>query len=482
MKTIHSLIAGLLLVFLLLPIAQAQQSGGSPTLGSPQQSPYSIGAWATPYGTLHVTPETQALLADPFAGSSFDANRWTTGGTNGPTVTGGIATLSLTTSANQTTTLASAVNFAPTLGFQLFAAVVNLETSQITNPNDYREWGFCQVNTFAYATPCTNGPTFEVDGTGALNAVFWINGTRYVANSTNPALITAQGSLPAGSATTQLAAMTWAAMAAGPHVYIIEWRADTAVWFVDNQQVPIAVFKNPTIDTSNVPVLFGNATGASGVSATTFQIYEAGEGDTSNPQTSLSDGTYPIRKATVDISGNLHILESTASVYNGSGSVSHSAVTTAYAANQLFANNTSGNAAATQITVTGTAAGTGFITHALIASSGTNLPPTETLYLFSAAPTTTGLIDYSAYLGPYLADVTGGSYIGSLTCSNWQKTNDASAKYYSECSTSNASASAMEFQATAGQTYIQVLEQVGGAYTPLSGETHTYLLSTVRNN
>ena len=88
----------------------------------------------------------------------------------------------------------------------------------------------------------------------------------------------------------------------------------------------------------------------------------------------------------------------------------------------------------------------------------------------------------SADLGPYLADITGGLYIGTLTCANWQKTNDSTAKYFSECSTSNAAAPALDFQATAGQTYLQVIERIGGAYTPLSGETHTYLISTIRNN
>ena len=185
---------------------------------------------------------------------------------------------------------------------------------------------------------------------------------------------------------------------------------------------------------------------------------------------------------TVPASNSNPLPVGSASIYNGSGSVAHSAVTTAYTGNQLWANNTAGNAAATQVTVTGTNAGQGFVTHAMEAVTGTNLPPTSYLDLYSAAPTTTGLVDYSADLGPYLADITSGLYIGTLTCAGWQKTNDATAKYFSECSTSNAAAPALDFQATAGQTYLQVIDRIGGAYTPLSGETHTYLISTIRNN
>jgi hypothetical protein len=169
--------------------------------------------------------------------------------------------------------------------------------------------------------------------------------------------------------------------------------------------------------------------------------------------------------------------------YNGSGSTTHSVVTTPYGTGgQLFANNVSGDAVASQITVTGMNAGTGLISKGIIQSSGTNAPPTVVLWLFSAAPITTGLVDGSTYVGPYAADITGGNYIGSLTCSTWNKTNDASAQYFSECTVSSLALSVLPFRAVAGQTYLYALEEINGAYTPLSGETHTYLLSTLRDN
>lgn len=170
------------------------------------------------------------------------------------------------------------------------------------------------------------------------------------------------------------------------------------------------------------------------------------------------------------------------SSYNGIGMTTHSAFTTPYAAGQLFANNTSGSAIASTITVTQTNTGLGLIDKALVHSSGTNLPPTIILWLYSGAPTSAGLVDRSAYLGPYAADITGGIFIGSLTCSTWNKTNDGTAQYFSECTSSNGVFGPLPFRATAGQTYIQVLEEINGAYTPLSGETHTYLLSTLRDN
>ena len=51
------------------------------------------------------------------------------------------------------------------------------------------------------------------------------------------------------------------------------------------------------------------------------------------------------------------------------------------------------------------------------------------VFLYSAPPTFTSLADYSAYTGPYQADITGGIYIGQATCaqSTWGVTTDNSA-------------------------------------------------------
>lgn len=180
--------------------------------------------------------------------------------------------------------------------------------------------------------------------------------------------------------------------------------------------------------------------------------------------------------------GNTSFGATTLSNYNGTGSTAHSAVTTAYVAGELFANNTSGNAAASTVTVTGTNSGKGLIWHAMIQSSGTTQPPEIDLWLYSAAPTTTSLVDRSPYIGPYAADITSGIFIGKLTCVSWNKTNDGTAQYFSECQSSNGVFGPLPFQALSGATTIDVLEEINGAYTPLSGETHTYLLSTSRDN
>lgn len=168
---------------------------------------------------------------------------------------------------------------------------------------------------------------------------------------------------------------------------------------------------------------------------------------------------------------------------NGKGSTTHSAVNTAYnTGNQLFANNTSGNAVATPITINAVPPGQALTIRALIYSTGTNKPGTSTLWLYSQAPTTTGLADYSAYIGPYLSDLQANIYIGYLSCSAWQATNDSTAKYFSECSGSSQMLSTALGQFTSGSSVtIYALEEIG-AYTPIASEIHTYLLSTLHEN
>jgi hypothetical protein len=170
--------------------------------------------------------------------------------------------------------------------------------------------------------------------------------------------------------------------------------------------------------------------------------------------------------------------------YNGLGSTIHSATTTAYTAGQLFALNTTSNAVASPITVRATTPGQYLIDKALIFSSGTNQPSTITLWLFTAPPFTTALVDHSAYIGPYAVDLTNGIYLGSFSCgATWNKTNDGTAQYFSECSGSSLMINVQPVPSKATTTTIYALEEITGAgYTPISSEKHSYFVSTVSGN
>jgi hypothetical protein len=198
-----------------------------------------------------------------------------------------------------------------------------------------------------------------------------------------------------------------------------------------------------------------------------------GNGQTAPPSASLP----------LPIGGTVTI--NTLANFNGFGSVTRPANTTAYTGSQLIATNISGNAAPTQVAVSGTNGGTGKIVAAFAATgyTGSSAPPAQYWHLFSnAGITVSSLRDGSAYIGPYAADVTNGYYVGTLTCASWQKTNDATARWFSPCSANNSMIPALPFKALAGQTYLYALVATGsGGYTPVSGEVETLLVSTDRD-
>ena len=183
---------------------------------------------------------------------------------------------------------------------------------------------------------------------------------------------------------------------------------------------------------------------------------------------------------TPSIAGGSGVLLSPSNI-GGTGTVTHSNVTTGYTANQLFALNTTGNAVATQITVTATAGGTGYITDAKVLDSGTGgtAPPGYTFYLFSASPTTTGLVDRSAYVGPYAADLP--TFLGALTCASFVKTNDATAQWQSSCSGDNNIIGPVPYKTVSGQTYVFALAAVNSTYTPIASEALTLIISATRD-
>lgn len=170
--------------------------------------------------------------------------------------------------------------------------------------------------------------------------------------------------------------------------------------------------------------------------------------------------------------------------FTGTGSVTKSSATTGYTVGELFNHATSGPATITPIQVTPTAGGSGYITHAHMEDSGTggSAPPGYTIYLFSAAPTVASIYDYQAYVNPYAADITAGTYLGSLTCSSFAKTNDSTAQWTSPCQSTSSMTPAMFVQALSNQTYVDALVTVNGSYTPIASEVLTIVFNISRSN
>jgi len=270
-------------------------------LSTPTMVALGLFAQVQPYGALKVSIEPASLFVDPFDGATVDANRWTLSGTV-PTQTAGSFTLNGGTTGSATSVAITAPTFTPPgLGYRVAAGAVTLPTSQVSNPNSHFWIGCGQVTSYAFATPMTDGAGFEIDATGALNAVVYVAGTRYVINSTNPALITAQASLPTGGISAQFSTMTWPT--AGPHIYGIIDRGDTMFFYIDSTDAPVAYCRNIQPQAQNLPFRIAKVNAASSVVAVSFVCSGVVVGDSTSQNCTISDPQYAWRRMTVGANG-----------------------------------------------------------------------------------------------------------------------------------------------------------------------------------
>lgn len=270
-----------------------------------QAGPDGTLAGVSPYGYTRVTPEPEALFNDPFDGAIDTVDRWTTGGTATPTVTGGVVSVtSGSTTVSASSSLASKPTFAPVgLNFRTFGLVGKFENNGAANGtafggNTHRFWGLATVPGTWQATlgvagtsgPILDGVGFEIATDGLLYPVIYSNGTRTIASIT--------GGGASLNASRALANGQW-------HQFAITMRADAIYWFIDGLSQPAATFSFanagftlPNVQTLPIRLHTINNTVAP-PAAPTLQFSAVGMGDTGNNTTQISDGQHSFRKAKV---------------------------------------------------------------------------------------------------------------------------------------------------------------------------------------
>lgn len=308
---------------------------GSVAVSTPAASALGIVGNVNPYGTQRVTVEPTPMFMDPFDGGTIDGNRWTTSGTQVPTQANGQITLAPTVGASvaNNSVLASVPTFlSPGVSFLTYSCTVTLEAAQTNAVSVHRFWGKGQVTSFAYGTPVTDGVGFEVEGaTGALQCVVYIGGTKYVLNSTITTNIStsvagmggAGVALPFGAVGSAYGkALSWPG---GQHRYALMIRSDIIYWFVEGVDVPVAVLAYASPNVQGLPIRIHSITNNVGTSlANTFSVGAMAVNDNSAQNQTISDATYPWRRAYVSSGGQLR----SGPISNGAGTVT-AAITTA---------------------------------------------------------------------------------------------------------------------------------------------------------
>ncbi len=246
-----------------------------------------------PAGFIRTTDEPHQLFYDPFDSSLDTTNRWNaataSGGGVAASVSAGQMTLGSGTTANGYSYITSQATFTPTVPAWLGNSwAISIEFA--VGNNAVRFWGHGSVGGTPSSTnplgTTGNGYGFELNTSGVLKAVVYSNGTR-----TEVADLSA--SQPADS---------------NLHRYICYYRTDRIFWYIDSLATPVATsnFNSPQVQA--LPLLALTVAHSSAPAASRV-ITCAGLAvwDTGKNNTTISDGTFGWRKATVNSSGALSV-------------------------------------------------------------------------------------------------------------------------------------------------------------------------------
>lgn len=267
------------------PVTIASDQTSYNVLTSPNGLAASLFATISAYGYLRTTSEPSLMFADSFDGGVVDVtNRWNA-------VTGTVTQTSgnLTVGNNTISTvhkISSRSTFIPPgINFNVLGFVATLETTPLVS-NTARFFGFgVHTGTPSVAIPVTDGIGFEFDGSGKLWASIWVNSVR-----TNSVDISASA-------------------VAGPTRYGIITRADLAIFYIGSTEIPVASISYTTPTNQSLPVMFQRVNGGSVTGTPTTTISACGVHDTGRNNIQISDGTFPWRKAAINTSGAISVVD-----------------------------------------------------------------------------------------------------------------------------------------------------------------------------
>jgi hypothetical protein len=262
------------------------------SLSSPSQVGAASFATVFPAGNmagLRVSFEPIQLFYEAFDAGLETVIKWNpavaAGGGVAATNTPGSCAVGTGTTANGYSYLQSRPTFQPeSPGWIYQAWAQNFEYPVALNA--YRAFGgFIPAATPTAAIPFTEGYGWEITTAGKLCAVCYAGSTRNLIADLSPS--TGTGKQPADGA---------------PHNYVIYFRGDRILWFIDDLSNPVAQTFNgapgPNTNTQGLTMMAIAGSTPPGVSLlnTANAIYVA---DTTGSAQGISDGQYPWRKVTV---------------------------------------------------------------------------------------------------------------------------------------------------------------------------------------
>lgn len=257
------------------------------------------GMYATlnPYGALNVSVDANSLFSDSFEGASIDTSiKWSSTGSVAPANSTGSMTVNPSTTASATVAVASQPSFSATSPLTA-GWIATIEATTIATGN-HRFMGFGAPASApgTSAAPLFNAIGFEIDTAGQLRASVYTQGTRtFTQTLTTP-------------------------VDGGAHRYVVAWRGDIAIWYLDTFDIP-AAYTQVSPATQLLPLRFASLNSASVTGTPTLSVVGAGVMDQARTGIILTDGTYPWRKNKIGAYGDQNV-----SIVNPLGAAAGTAV------------------------------------------------------------------------------------------------------------------------------------------------------------
>lgn len=301
-----------------------------------------------PFGALTVNTGFATMFYDAWSSSPIDTtDKWTVTGT-APSIASGNMTMSATVSTYHAIRTKDLIR--PGAGFTYVANGISVETGTTTGAG--RFWGLGTTAGTPTATRLAqDGIGFELDqGTGALLAVTYNAGTRTtVATLTKP--------------TDGL-----------NHRYAMYFRVTSAVWFIDDMQVPVASVTWQNVSVVELPALIVRQNAGSFTGTPVFTSTAHLTADTSRQGSSIIDPVIGTRQARVTPGGSLvvgHNASETTGTASGNIFNARSAITTATTSVLVAAPGTGLSLYITDVSVSN--AGATLCTVSLLPTAGTSV-------------------------------------------------------------------------------------------------------------
>lgn len=302
------------------PVGYGSTNAAMPAaLSSPNALPAGYFATVTPVGTQRVSVEPTAMFSDSFDTGALDANKWAVAATGGTTVTASAGYVQIPPAANAGTPsfvmrMNSVPAFAvPGTGYLLFQANIQVDSAAVANT--YRYFGYAldaaspqyQAANAATSLAVSDAIGFELDGTGVLSAVVYVN-TQAAFRQTISTSLWADGNF---------------------HRYYILRSGSQLFWFVDSLETPVAV-RNVTIPglyVDTLPLRFLSYNNSVAPVANFLRVTHVAVSDTTAQNHTISDPNYQFRRAAVTSSNHLKTQTASTLVTNSSPSVTTAAAT-----------------------------------------------------------------------------------------------------------------------------------------------------------